>query len=196
MPRFISENSIEFYRDLITKAFEAGIRNFVMSHLSQQELIPIGCRVLSNENVYVFNDAAAKCLQEFGAHSFIYPQEIDFETLYSLSNKSGIVPVYFYPELFYSRMPVRLPDGEELTDSMNLRLRRFRQNGLTSVVPNIPVSVSQSKNKLQAQGFYRFLIDLSFEPVSKNRIKTIKSRVVKSEQIQPSTTFNYNKGLQ
>jgi len=196
LPRFISETNIEFYRNLSKKLFESGIRNFVLSHLSQKEIVPKDGRLFTNENVYVFNDAAAKCLQESGIERFVYPREIDFSTLYSMSGNGGIVPVYFYPELFYSRMPVHLPEGEELTDSMNLRLRRFRRNGLTSVIPTIPVSISQSKNKLVAQGFSRFLIDLSYEPVSKNRIKTIKSRIVKSEQIQPSTTFNFNKGLQ
>jgi len=196
LPRFISESSIVFYRNLIKKSVENGIRNFVLSHFSQKELIPGGCRLFTNENVYVFNDASVRCLQEDGIGNFIYPQEIDLDTLFSMSEKGGIVPVYFYPELFYSRMPVRVPEGEELTDSMNLRLRRFRRNGLTSIIPTIPVSVSQSKNKLLAQGFSRFLIDLSFETVSKNRIKTIKSRIVKSEQIQPSNTFNFNKGLQ
>lgn len=196
LPRFISESSIEFYRNLVKKSVNNGICNFVLSHFSQKELIPKGCSLFTNEDVYVFNDASARCLQEDGIENFIYPQEIDLDTLFSMSGKSGIVPVYFYPELFYSRMPVRVPEGEELTDPMNFRLRRFRRNGLTSIIPNIPVSISQSKNKLLAHGFSRFLIDLSYEPVSKNRIKTIKSRVVKSEQIQPSNTFNFNKGLQ
>ncbi len=196
LPRFISEPNIEFYRILTQKLFEAGIHNFVLSHLSQKKIVPKYCRLFTNENVYVFNDAAVKCLQENGIEHFVYPQEIDFNTIFSMSGKGGVVPVYFYPELFYSRMPVWLPEGEDLTDSMNIRLRRFRRNGITSVIPTIPVSISQSKNKLVAQGFSRFLIDLSYESVSKNRIKTIKSRVVKSEQIQPSTTFNFNKGLQ
>jgi len=196
LPRFISEGSIAFYRKLVTKMVETGIRNFVLSHFSQNELIPDGCKIFTNENVYVFNDAAAVCLKENGIADFVYPQEIDFDTLFTLSDKNGIVPVYFHPELFYSRMPVSLSDEADLKDSMNIRLQRHRRNGLTSVVPAVPVSISQSKNKLLGQGFSRFLIDLSYEPVSKNRIKTIKSRVVKSEQIQPSTTFNFNKGLQ
>lgn len=196
LPRFISESSTAYYSDLIQKSVDAGIRNFVLSHFSQKNLIPSDCCMFTNENVYVFNDAAARCLHEDGIEDFVYPQEMDFDTLFSLSGRKGIVPVYFYPELFYSRMPVHLTESEDLTDSMDLRLRRYRRNGLTSVVPSVPVSISQSKNKLVAQGFSRFLIDLSYEPVSKNRIKTIKSRVVKSEQIQPSTTFNFNKGLQ
>jgi putative protease len=85
--------------------------------------------------------------------------------------------------------------NEELTDDMDLRVRRYRKNGVTSIVPSVPVSISQSKNKLKINGFFRYLIDLSYEPVSKNRAKTITNRIRKAEQIQPSNTFNFNKGL-
>lgn len=195
-PKFIQEDAIPFYRELAEKMVSSGIRNFVISHLSQKDLIPPKCRIISNENVYAFNDAAAQCYKSEGISVFSYPQEIDFETLFSLSHKDGIVPVYFHPELFYSRMPINMHnENNELTDDMNLRLHRYRRNGITSIVPTIPVSISQSKNKLKSKGFFRYLIDLSYEPVSKNRAKTIKSRMVRSEQIQPSNTFNFNKGL-
>lgn len=196
LPKFMHEDSIQYYRELISKMVNCGIRNFVISHLSQKELIPSRCNIITNENVYVFNDAAAKCFKSDGILIFSYPQEIDFETMFSLTDKSGIVPVYFYPELFYSRMPIDMnSDTQDLTDDMNLRLRRHRRNGITSIVPDVPVSISQSKNKLKKYGFFRYLIDLSYEPVSKNRAKTIKHRIVRSEQIQPSNTFNFNKGL-
>lgn len=196
LPKFIPEDTLPFYRELVAKMTKNGIRNFVISHLSQKELIPPKCRILSNENVYVFNDAAAKCFKSEGVSVFSYPQEIDFETMFSLSDKSGIVPVYFHPELFYSRMPIDMnPENDNLIDDMDLRLRRYRRNGITSIVPSVPVSLSQSKTKLKNKGFFRYLIDLSYEPVSKNRAKTIKSRILRSEQIQPSNTFNFNKGL-
>ncbi|HYQ57433.1 MAG TPA: hypothetical protein VEP89_08790, partial [Draconibacterium sp.] len=85
--------------------------------------------------------------------------------------------------------------SDDLVDDMNIKLQRFRRNGITSIVPEIPVSISQSKNKLKKNGFTRFLIDLSYEPVSKHRAKTVKSRILRSEQIQPSNSFNFNKGL-
>ena len=50
-------------------------------------------------------------------------------------------------------------------------------------------------SKLKKNGFFRYLIDLSYEPVSKHRSKTVKNRIVRSEQIQPSNSFNFNKGL-
>ncbi|MEN8115816.1 MAG: peptidase U32 family protein [Bacteroidota bacterium] len=196
LPKFIQEDTIGFYEDLVKRMVKSGIRNFVISHLSQKELIPAGCRIATNENVYVFNDAAAKCFKNDGISMFCYPQEIDFETLFSLSHKDGIVPVYFHPELFYSRMPIGLHDEKNaLTDDNNTQLNRHRRNGVTSIVPVVPVSISQSRNKLKKSGFYRYLIDLSYETPSKNRVKTIKNRLMRSEQIQPSTTFNFTKGL-
>ncbi len=196
LPKFIQEDALPFYAGLVVKMVKSGIRNFVISHLSQKDLIPPNCKVFANENVYVFNDAAAKCIKKEGLIAFTYPQEIDFETLFTLSDKSGIVPVYFHPELFFSRMPIQMHGGhDDLSDDMNLRLRRYRRNGITSIVPGTPVSISQSRTKLNKQGFHRYLIDLSYEPVSKNRAKTIKNRIRKSEQIQPSNTFNFNKGL-
>ncbi len=195
LPKFIPEDSIPFYTALVSRMVKSGLRNFVISHLSQKQIIPKNCRIIANENVYVFNDAASKQITAQGVSIFSYPQEIDFETLFSLSNTSGIVPVYFHPELFHSRMPIGLHGTENFTDDTSLQLTRHRRNGITSVVPDRPVAIFQSRNKLKKHGFYRFLIDLSYEPPSKNRVKTLKSRLLRSEQIQPSTTFNFVKGL-
>ena len=196
LPKFIPEESIGFYTKLIKKMVKSGIRNYVISHLSQKQLIPEKCKIIANENVYVFNDAAAKCIKSEGIENFTYPQEIDFGTLFSLANTDGIVPVYFHPELFYSRMPIAMTnEGDDLKDDNHLQITRHRRNGITSIVPNKPVAIFQSRNKLKMKGFYRYLIDVSYESPSKNRMKTLKSRLFRSEQIQPSTTFNFVKGL-
>jgi putative protease len=196
LPKFIAEKSIGFYEELVAKMVENGIRNFVVGHLSQKLLVPAGCRLITSENVYAFNDAAVQFLVHEGVSGFVYPQEMDFETLYSMENKSGIVPLFFYPELFYSRMPVPLDESGNFTgDDNKMKYRRFRQNGITSIVPDRPVSILQHKNRLVDQGFRRFLIDVSYDTFSKNRLKTLKTRFLKSEQIQPSTTFNFVKGM-
>ena len=196
LPKFIPENSIGFYKDFVNKVVELGMRNFVISHLSQKLLIPENCRIITNENVYVFNDAAVKCIQNEGVENFIYPFEIDFETLESISCKTGIVPVYFYPELFYSRMPIQLENGEEFAgDGTKTKYKRKRKNGITIIVPDRAVSILHHKNRLSKIGFCNYLIDVSYDTYSKNRLKTLKTRFLKSEQIQPTTTFNFTKGL-
>ncbi|HSO85166.1 MAG TPA: peptidase U32 family protein [Draconibacterium sp.] len=196
LPKFIAEDSIGFYTGLVNKMVKHGIRNFVNSHLSQKLLIPENCRIITNENVYAFNDAAVKCIQNEGVESFIYPFEIDFETLESINCKSGIVPVYFYPELFYSRMPVQLESSEEFAgDDTKTKYKRYRKNGITIIVPDRAVSILHHKNRLSKIGFSSFLIDVSYDIFSKNRLKTLKTRFLKSEQIQPTTTFNFTKGF-
>ncbi len=196
LPKFIAENSLGFYKDLVNKMVQHGIRNFVISHLSQKLLIPENCRVITNENVYIFNDAAVKCIQKEDINNFVFPFEIDFETLESINCKSGIVPLYFYPELFYSRMPVQLENSEEFAgDDTKTKYKRYRKNGITIIVPDRAVSILHHKNRLSKMGFSNYLIDVSYDIFSKNRLKTLKTRFLKSEQIQPTTTFNFTKGL-
>jgi len=196
LPKFIAEDSIDFYSDLVMKMFNHGIRNFVISHLSQKLIIPENCQIITSENVYAFNDAAVKCIQNEGVGNFIYPFEIDFETLESMSCKNGIVPVYFYPELFYSRMPVKLENNDEFAgDDTKTRYKRYRKNGITIIVPDRAVSILHHKNHLSKLGFSHFLIDVSYDTFSKNRLKTLKTRFLKSEPMQPTTTFNFTKGL-
>jgi putative protease len=196
LPKFIAENSIGFYKNLVVNMVQHGIRNFVISHLSQKLLIPENCRIITNENVYAFNDAAVKCLQNEGVENFVFPFEIDFETMESINCKSGIVPLYFYPELFYSRMPVHLENSDEFAgDDTKTKYRRHRKNGITIIVPDRAVSILHHKNRLSKIGYSNYLIDVSYDTFSKNRLKTLKTRFLKSEQIQPTTTFNFTKGL-
>lgn len=196
LPRFIAEKSLDFYAELVEKMVQHGIRSFVVSHLSQKLMIPDGCRIFASENVYVFNDAAARFLENEGVENFVYPFESDFETLESMSHKNGIVPMYFFPELFFSRMPVKMENDESFAgDDTKSRYRRFRKNGLTVIVPDKAVSILQHKNRLTAKGFSSFLIDVTWDTFSKNRLKTLKTRFLKSEQLQPTTSFNFTKGL-
>lgn len=195
LPKFISEDSIEFYQKLAERMAKAGLKKFVLSHLSQIEIIPKNCSVFTNENVYVFNNATSAILKEQNIKCFTYPLEIDFMTLNTFSHKTGIVLVYFYPELFHSRMPVKAGNEDQFKDDSEVELRRFRRNGITSVVPKNPVSWLQFKIKIAKSGFSRFLIDLSYEGPSKSKAKTIKSHLLRSEQVQPSTSFNFSKEL-
>ena len=196
LPRFIPEKSLGFYAALVQKMVQHGIRSFVISHLSQKLMIPDGCRIFTSENVYVFNDAAARFLENEGVENFVYPFESDFETLESMSHKNGIVPMYFFPELFFSRMPVKMENDESFSgDDTKSRYRRFRKNGATVIVPDKAVSILQHKKRLAAKGFSSFLIDVTWDTLSKNRLKTLKQRFLKSEQLQPTTSFNFTKGL-
>jgi len=196
LPKFISEKEIEFYRELISTYWKKGFKRFMISHLSQKLLLPADSIVLCNENVYVYNDAAAKLLKDEGISNYTYPLENDYENLNVSNNRTGITAVYFYPDLFYSRMPVKLSQEEEdFSDDMNYKFRREVRNGITTILPMVPVSLTHYRNLLLKSGFNKFLIDFSGERISKNIFQRVLGKFNKCEQIQPSNTFNFKKGL-
>ncbi len=195
-PKFISEHQLEFYRNLALKLYAAGLNHFVLSHLSQKMLLPPGVRISSNENVYVLNDAVARMLYEEKINDFIYPLENDLENLLSMNNKQGIVSLYFYPELFYARMPVKLSkDNELFSDENNKKFRMSVKDGITIIHPSIPVSLFHYRTQLEKSGFKRFLIDYTGETISANVVKRILKKYQNNEAIFPSSNFNFKLGL-
>ncbi len=197
LPKFISEEHLDIYRKLVQRIESQGIRQFFISHLSQKLLLSKDSQVSSNENVYVYNDAAAKMLNETRIRNFCYPIENDFDNLKTMQNKQGIVLLHAYPELFYSRMPVQVAnDDNQFVDDTNKTFQKTNKDGITVVTPDFPVSLLQYKSQLVKEGFSNFMIDLSHEKPSKHIIKKILTKYRFSEQYQPSTTFNFKKGLQ
>jgi putative protease len=196
LPKFISENNLEFYRNLTSKLASSGFNQFFISHLSQKMLLPKGAKINTNENVYVLNDAAAKVLIDENINEYIYPLENDLENLLSMKNKLGIVPLYFYPELFYSRMPVKAHhESKMFADENNKKFRIVVKDGITIVYPTIPVALFHYRNQLEKSGFNRFLIDYSGEIITANVVKRILKKFLHSESVQPSTSFNFKLGL-
>lgn len=196
LPKFISEKHLDFYRNLATKLFNAGFNHFFISQLSQKILLPQGTKVSCNENVYVLNDASARMLHEEKIAEFTYPLENDLDNLLSMSNKQGIIPLYFYPELFYSRMPVKINQENSLfADEANKKFRVTVKDGITIVHPSIPVALFHYRTQLEKNGFNRFLIDYSGELMTANVVKRILKKFLDSEAVQPSSNFNFKLGL-
>ncbi len=197
LPSFIPEKEVSYYQTFVHDLLKQGFKQFMLGHLSQRVIIPANALCSTNENVYIFNDAAIMFLNEQSIKNYIYPFENDFENLDQLKQRDGIVPLYFYPRLFYSRMPVSpdTPAGNDFIDDRGEHFRRFVRNGMTIVVPGEPVSLLQYKNKLTSKGFRKFLIDLSFEKPSGNILQKLIKRLKLSEQVQPSTNFNFIREL-
>ena len=193
-PKYIPEFKIPFYKNLFADFYKNGFKKFMVSHLSQIQLVPKGALYSANENVYIFNDAALAHVKRQGVGLFCYPRENDMDNLLAMKNKMGIIPVYFTPELFYSRMPVKTNDTF-ITDDKNYTFRVENRNRLTIALPDKPVSMSQYMNRFRDAGFGRFLIDLSYEKPSDKRVDTIIKYVKKAQQINPSTSFNFKSGL-
>lgn len=196
LPKFISENQLDFYRELATKLVSTGFDHFIISHLSQKQLLPSKAKVSCNENVYVLNDAAAKMLYDEKVVEFVYPFENDLDNLLSMSNKQGIVPLYFYPELFYSRMPVKVNQESGLfADENNKKFKTTVKDGITIVYPTIPVALFHYRAQLEKNGFNRFLIDYSGETINSNVVKRVLKKYLNMEAIHPSSNFNFKLGL-
>ncbi|MBI9059487.1 MAG: U32 family peptidase [Labilibaculum sp.] len=195
LPKFIPENDIDFYKDICDKAMKNGYQNFMISHLSQKLIVPAKARIACNENVYLFNEAAVAHVQEEGINLYTHPQENDLENLLLGNDRFGIIPVYFYPQLFFSRMPVKLHKEDELIDDMQGEFDKDLRDGITIVYPKHPVTWMQQKNNLIKEGFKRFMIDLTHEKPSSNTFKRLIKNFQQAKQAQPSTSFNMKKGL-
>jgi putative protease len=195
LPAFIAENNIEKWKSAIKYLKGKGIKQFVLNHLSQKNFINPEDRIIVNENVYTFNDAAIQTLKSQGIHLYIYPLENDLDNIKLYKNKDGIQPVYFKPRLFFSRMPVKIDTSKSFTDDYNTELHYLKRENLNYIYPEIPVSFSHHVNTFKSLGITRFLIDFSYENPSQNRWKTVIKRIKNSEQIQPASSFNIKQGL-
>ena len=194
LPPFVSETKIEQVRNFCADLTKKGSNRFVLSHLSQAELLPPQSRFATNELVYAYNDAAAAWLLQQGAEWFISPVENEYENLLTGACRNIVVPVYFRPRLFISRMPEKLPKNL-FADERKNRYQRHRVNGLTIITPEQPVCITQYANKLRGKNFNRFLLDLSFESADNNRLTRLLKLLATSEGIQGSSAFNFKKGL-
>ncbi len=195
-PGFIPEGKLFFYQELAQKAVANGLSDFSLSHLSQRLILPAGSRVGTNERVYVLNDATARMLADEGISDFTYPLENELENLQAMSNRNGIIPMYFYPELFYSRMPVpKKVTTSWLIDENNKKYAVKRKDGLTVVTPAMPVCLFQYRQQLEKLGYRKFLLDFSGEQISVNTLKRLLKKFRNNEQVNPSTVFNFRQGL-
>jgi putative protease len=92
-------------------------------------------------------------------------------------------------------MPVGVGNDGFFTNDDGKKFRQLKKGGMTVVIPDRPVSFLQNKKQLLAEGFSRFLIDLSYDNPSKNRFKTLLAKFRASEQVQPSISFNFKLGM-
>ncbi len=195
LPKFISESRLEGYSLLLSKLVKQGFKRFVLSHLSQQVILPKGSVWACNENVYVFNDAASKFLSTQACSFYCYPQEIDFDTLYSLKNRSGVMPLYFYPDLFYSRMPVKLKKDEFFKDDQGKEYKKIVRDGITIVRPKQAVSLIKYRSKMEKLGYKKFLLDFSDIEPSKQVFNGIMQAYNKSANMTNTGSFNLRRTL-
>lgn len=196
LPKFIAEEEIDYYRGLISHLSRNGLDQFMLNHASQKLLFPAKHRLsfYSSENVYALNDSAIQFLKEENFITWIYPFENDYQNLVGGKDRKGIVPMFFVPELFHSRMPIELNNNEEFRDNFGI-YRKIVKDGMTIVVPDTPVGILQHYNKLVENGFRRFLLDFSYINPSQNTFKRLIKNLLTSTKEKNSVIFNFKDGL-
>lgn len=195
LPKFIPESDLLFYKKLCHSFLQNRLDHFMLSHISQVHLFNRNDRIRigASENVYILNDAAIQFLKELKIQYYIYSFENEYTNLLAGKDRKGIVPLYYFPELFFSRMPVvDLP--AKFSDRDN-SYHKFVKDGFTIIVPELPTSLFQYKNKLYQNGFRRFLIDLSYQKPSQNSFNRLLKKYNAAQAEQPGTTFNFKKGI-
>ena len=195
LPKFIAEGNQSFYRTQLQRLERLGLNSFSISHLSQKELLPANALFMANENVYTFNDAAIKLIKDEGASTFIYPFENDIVNLSKGSFRNGITALFYYPNLFYSRMPIKAEKESVFKDKNGQQFRKTVRDGVTIVLPEKPVSLTQYKQKLDRYGFNNYLIDLSFTQPSATTATEIRKKLLSSEPIESGNIFNFKREL-
>lgn len=196
LPKFIAEKNLANYKKLIARLVQKGVRSFFISQIYQKQLLPDGVNFTTNENVYLFNDAAIQFVRGEKAQNFVYPFENDIVNLSKTSDRSGIVPVFYCPELFFSRMPVKLLKTQIFSDKMGQKYRKIVKNGITVVVPDKIVSLTQFTSKLSRYGYNSYLVDLKYVAPSKLLLKEILNAIKESKSVQvASTVFNFKREL-
>ncbi len=114
-----------------------------------------------------------------------------------MQNKQGIVILHSVPELFYSRMPVKVEDEKnQFKDDFNKSYTHTVKDGMTIITPDRPVNLFHYKEQLIKAGFRKFMIDLKHTNPTKNSFKQLIIQYKKNQQAQPSSIFNFKKGLQ
>jgi len=193
LPKFIPEKSLESYRSLLKHTSVQGFNQFSLSHISQKLLLPKGARFHTNENVYTFNDEAIMFLLEDGAQNISYPLESDFDNLMRTKYKLGIMPLFFVPPVFVSRMPVKMDAA--FSDDRQRKFERRIRDGVTYIYPEVPTTWLHYREKFERAGFRRFLFDFSGLSPSKHLPKRVLQHYEQSKVLQPGTSFNMKMGL-
>ncbi|MCD4650365.1 MAG: U32 family peptidase [Candidatus Cloacimonetes bacterium] len=189
LPRFIQEKQLEEWRELLLELHNNGIADFMVSHISQKLLLLGKARCHTCESVYLHNWAALKWIKREGFDNYILPLEADIETYTQLATPNAVVPLYYLPELFYSRMPVNVESFQE----EHKQFQKHTRAGFSIIVPEHPVALFQFRKKMT--GINKFLMDLSWHKPSKHLYKRLIRQYNNQVAVQPATLFNLRRSM-
>ena len=191
LPKYISELMVDRWQEVLQSLVAKGYSRFAVSNISQLPLLPKDAVAAANENVYLMNDIAVNYLRTERFRYYCYPVESDYPNLISGRDRGGILPIYFHPDLFYSRQPV---EAKAFSDDGAGRYECAVESGFTIVNDVRAVSWTHNVTKLRNKGFCRFLIDISHDN-NISKLAEIVQAVKTSTKIPKTVDFNMKKGL-
>ena len=196
LPLFIPQNELSAWRKVIAGLEAGGIRRFALAQPGQQNLLPDSgmVKIMSTEDAYILNDAAALAVRDQGFTDSILPLENDLSNLEQSGIRSAVVPLFSFPPLFRSRMPVG--DVGELIRDRDAAYRVIVRDGVTTVTPDQPAAILQHRDRLEKLGYRRFLIDLSWMKPSQNAFNRILGAFEAGKAEKQARLFNFKDGLQ
>ncbi len=101
------------------------------------------------------------------------------------------VYLYGYTPLSRSRFMTReMCEGTPIEERPGLRFRRVYESGSGMVIPEMPVSLFNTRKKLAALGIDTFGIDLSFIAPEKKRLEEVLRSY--REGVNPDDSFKFN----
>lgn len=192
LPKFVSAGRVGWLRETLKDIYKAGYGSYVINHISQLEVLPANSRITTGESIYLLNDLSVSFIQQLGIKDYCYPLENDYPNMLRGRDRNGIIPIYTFPELFYSRMPVK--SEKILSDDNKKKYRKSVFNGFTIITDTIPVSLTHNIDKFKAKGFKRFLIDFSHEK-DMSKLSMVVKAVSESVKILGTSDFNMKKEL-
>lgn len=196
LPAFISETDLDFWATQCRRLSKVGIGGFVVNSITQTKLLPENASFGINEYGNVFNDATIAFYMRQHAKFWIYPLENDSQNFSDSKDRNGVINMFYYPKLFYSRAPIKLKNNEIFSEENGEdNYKKKSKDGITIVIPEKPVCLFPFQQRLEKDGFKRFLIDLSEEDIDKFRAKSLLQNLKSGKMEQNTSTFNFERKL-
>ncbi len=193
---FIGQREFPDFRAAVSELLGAGFSRWVLNNISQFKLFEEPPReLISGHFLYSWNAYAATALKELGVSRFVVSWEDDALNIKELCRLAlrGHLAVYLYghPPLARSRFITRaMCGGPPVEERPGLRFRKVFESGSGVVIPEVPVSLFNTRKKLSALGIETFGIDLSFIAPNEKRLKQLLRSY--REGVNPDASFKFN----
>lgn len=203
LPPFIAQRELPEYRKAVDQFSSLGVTRWVLNNISHFGFFPEGAEekpeFIAGHFLYTWNAYAARSMKDLGVKLFTASWEDDFLNLTALANSGlrGNLLFYLYgfPPVVRSRLLTKdiHPEGYYL--ERNILLRLAYEPGMGILVPDKPVMLFNTREKLATLGLRHFGIDLAFLKPAKDVWKDIYAGYTERENTLDSIKFNYKRSV-